>query len=163
MTGRYRQRVGFEFNTGARRLAHEEGRGLDTTATTVADVLRAAGYATVMVGKWHLGSQDRCHPLERGLEEFFGFLIGEHTYFPDTVANREPWETILRGTQRANETEYLTDAFAREAVDFTPAGATSRSSSTWRSMQCIRLSRRRSSISPGSRTSSTRTCVPTTP
>jgi len=118
LTGRYQQRVGFEFNTGGRQLTHDEGRGLDVSATTIADVLSASGYATGMVGKWHLGTQDRFHPFERGFGEFFGFLIGAHPYFPATVADREPWETILRGTERANETAYLTDAFAREAVAF---------------------------------------------
>lgn len=118
LSGRYQQRFGVEFNTGPRDVTHELERGLDTSVVTVADLLEEAGYVTGIVGKWHLGSQDRFHPLERGFEEFFGFLPGAHPYFPATVADREVWETVMRDWERAGETEYLTDAFAREAVSF---------------------------------------------
>jgi len=111
MSGRYQQRFGFEFNIGPKW-------GLLPTVTTIGDVLSDAGYATGIVGKWHLGSKDHYHPIERGFDEFFGFLSGAHPYFPDTVPNRPLWDTVQRGKERANETEYLTDAFAREAVDF---------------------------------------------
>jgi arylsulfatase A-like enzyme len=118
LTGRYQQRDGFEFNTGGRQITQREERGLDPAATTIADALRAAGYATGMIGKWHLGTRDRFHPLVRGFDEFFGFLPGEHPYFPDGLEAREVWETIQRGGERVTEPEYLTTAFAREAVDF---------------------------------------------
>ncbi len=49
---------------------------------TVADALRALGYRTVMVGKWHAGIyRDACLPWNRGFEQYFGFLTGsEHHY-----------------------------------------------------------------------------------
>src|SRR2546430_1736437 len=50
MTGRYQQRFGHEFNPGG-----SESLGLPLTETTIADRLKAAGYATGLVGKWHLG------------------------------------------------------------------------------------------------------------
>ncbi|MBI5772505.1 MAG: sulfatase-like hydrolase/transferase [Verrucomicrobia bacterium] len=104
LTGRYQQRFGHEFNSGG------AGGGLPLTETTLPDRLKAAGYKTGMVGKWHLGAKPEQHPQKRGFEEFFGFLGGAHSYFESSG--------ILRGTEPANEKEYLTDAFGREAVAF---------------------------------------------
>src|SRR5262245_60485097 len=104
MTGRYQTRFGHEFNAGA------PGSGLPLTETTIASRLKSAGYATGLVGKWHLGSDEPFHPQKRGFDEFFGFLGGSHDYFEDSG--------ILRGTQQVDEKEYLTDAFGREAVEF---------------------------------------------
>ncbi len=106
LTGRYQQRFGHEFNPGG------GAAGLPVSETTLADRLKAAGYATGLVGKWHLGSAPQFHPQKRGFDEFFGFLGGAHTYFA------EKSKTILRGTEPVAEKEYLTDAFAREAVAF---------------------------------------------
>jgi arylsulfatase A-like enzyme len=108
LTGRYQTRFGHEFNPGA-----GPDVGLPLTETTLADRLRAAGYVTGLVGKWHLGVGPR-HPQRRGFDEFFGFLGGAHPYF----AGKGKAGTILRGTAAVDETEYLTDAFKREAVAF---------------------------------------------
>ena len=75
---------------------------------TVAQALRDAGYATACIGKWHLGA--KAHPLDRGFDQFFGFLGGAHDYFKD--------KGILRDREPVKEPEYLTDAFGREAEDF---------------------------------------------
>ncbi|MCY2994669.1 MAG: sulfatase-like hydrolase/transferase [Planctomycetota bacterium] len=103
MTGRYQQRFGHEFNPNG---VH----GLPLTETTIADRLRAVGYVTGLVGKWHLGAQPAMHPQQRGFDEFFGFLGGAHSYF-DTAG-------ILRGIEQVQELDYTTDAFGREAVAF---------------------------------------------
>lgn len=118
LSGRYQQRFGFEFNTGPRAITHALERGLDPSVVLMTDLFDEAGYVTGIVGKWHLGSQERFHPLERAFDEFFGFLGGGHPYFPETVADREVWETVMRDKKRAEETDYLTDALAREAVSF---------------------------------------------
>ncbi len=104
LTGRYQNRFGHEFNPGGNEA------GLSLSETTLADRLKAAGYATGLVGKWHLGNNAAMHPQQRGFDEFFGFLGGAHSYFPA--------DGILRGTETVKETEYLTDAFGREAVSF---------------------------------------------
>jgi arylsulfatase A-like enzyme len=109
LTGRYQQRFGHEFNPGA---TDSENVGLPLSETTLADRLKSAGYATGIVGKWHLGAAPRFHPQRRGFDEFFGFLGGAHAYFPGQDAQ------IYRGTEVVTEKEYLTDAFAREAVSF---------------------------------------------
>ncbi len=107
LTGRYQTRFGHEFNpVGA-------DAGLPLAERTLADHLRAAGYATGLVGKWHLGNGPR-HPQRRGFDEFFGFLGGAHPYLP----GKGKADTILRGTTPVDEKEYLTDALKREAVAF---------------------------------------------
>ena len=111
LTGRYQQRFGHEFNPGP-AAAQADDFGLPLSETTLADRLKAAGYATGLVGKWHLGEGSRYQPQRRGFDEFFGFLGGGHAYFPGQGA------PIYRGTEVVQEKEYLTDAFAREAVAF---------------------------------------------
>jgi arylsulfatase A-like enzyme len=107
LTGRYQTRFGHEFNPGS-----GPEFGLPVSETTMANRLQAAGYKTGLVGKWHLGDAPKFHPQERGFDEFFGFLAGAHPYFPGQGA------PIYRGHEVVREKEYLTDAFAREALDF---------------------------------------------
>jgi arylsulfatase A-like enzyme len=106
LTGRYQQRFGHEFNPSGREA------GLQITETTIADRLRSAGYATGWVGKWHLGELPHFRPEKRGFQETFGFLGGDHAYFATKSTD------IFRAGEKGAEKEYLTDAFAREAVAF---------------------------------------------
>lgn len=115
LTGRYQQRFGHEFNPGGASGGNAEV-GLPITETTVADRLSKAGYRTGLVGKWHLGNTDKLHPQSRGFEEFFGFLGGAHSYVPGR--GNEGVNAIRRGRAPVDEKEYLTDAFAREAVAY---------------------------------------------
>jgi arylsulfatase A-like enzyme len=104
LTGRYQQKFGHEFNPTA------TGTGLPLTEKTIADRLKAAGYVTGLVGKWHLGNTPEMVPQKRGFDEFFGFLGGSHSYFR--------WNGMMRGSEPVEGTEYFTDAFGREACDF---------------------------------------------
>jgi len=114
MTGRYQQRFGHEFNPGPAAAA-DDAFGLAADERTLAERLKQIGYATGIVGKWHLGYRPDSHPMERGFDEFFGFLAGAHAYLPQ---RRTGDGAILRGTETVQEQEYLTDAFAREAAAF---------------------------------------------
>jgi arylsulfatase A-like enzyme len=105
LTGRYQQRFGHEFNPGG-----AGDRGMPVTETTIADRLKAAGYATALIGKWHLGASPNMHPQRRGFDEFFGFLGGAHSYFEKAG--------FLRGNEPVPEMDYATDAFGREAIAF---------------------------------------------
>ncbi|MEQ2005443.1 MAG: sulfatase-like hydrolase/transferase [Limisphaerales bacterium] len=104
LTGRYQVRFGHEFNPAAGNA------GLPLTERTIADRLKAAGYTTGLVGKWHLGSEPAMQPQQRGFDEFFGFLGGAHSFFASAG--------ILRGTEQVKEMDYTTDAFGREACAF---------------------------------------------
>ena len=80
ITGRYQQRFGHEFNAGGAARCEKQGLGLPVDQKTLADAMRAAGYVTGAVGKWHLGSQSQFHPMERGFDEFSGFMHGANLY-----------------------------------------------------------------------------------
>jgi arylsulfatase B len=128
LTGRYPQRFGHELNAIGKqnRLPHV---GLPTSEKTIADYLWAAGYATGIVGKWHLGGTEPYHPQRRGFGEFFGFLHEGHFYVDDRHldavsllrANEPPYDEqnpVLRGMQPVGDFGYLTEAFTREAMAF---------------------------------------------
>lgn len=81
LTGCYQSRFGYEQNpTGARN--EDPALGLPLEEKTLARRLHDAGYATGLVGKWHLGGTARFHPLRRGFDEFFGFLHEGHFFVP---------------------------------------------------------------------------------
>ena len=86
MTGCYPVRVGMSSfgRNGAQVLyeAHMEDR------------LRDSGYATGLVGKWHLGGTAEFHPQRRGFDEFFGFLHEGHFYVP------QPWQGVTTWLRR---------------------------------------------------------------
>lgn len=104
LTGRYQQKFGHEFNPTF------PGTGLPLTEKTIANRLKAVGYTTGLVGKWHLGNELKMHPPQRGFDEFFGFLAGSHNYFK--------WDGMLRGEEPVEGKEYFTDAFGREACSY---------------------------------------------
>ena len=117
LTGKYPQRFGHEYNILGNSIpatAHSE-IGLPVSETTIADRLKAAGYSTALFGKWHLGSGSRFHPMERGFEEFFGFLGGAHAYHSPTVNEGQP---LYEGRTPVAEPAYLTDVLADRAVQY---------------------------------------------
>ena len=123
ITGRYQQRFGHERNPIYNPL--DEQMGLPLTERTLADVLGDAGYVSTIIGKWHLGAHEVFHPLNRGFDEFFGFLSGGHNYFPEAWTLNGGgflWEgyrtKLIRNRKRIEETEYLTRALSREGVSF---------------------------------------------
>lgn len=81
LTGRYQTRFGHEFNPiGKENL--DPKIGLPVQEKTIGDLLKAAGYHTGLVGKWHLGGTDKYLPQHRGFDEFYGFLHEGHFYVP---------------------------------------------------------------------------------
>ncbi|MCP5118458.1 MAG: sulfatase-like hydrolase/transferase, partial [bacterium] len=110
LTGRYQQRFGFY-------TASDSRTGMPTSEITIADVLRGAGYATGVFGKWHVGLEPEYQPLERGFDSFYGFLgHGAHDYFK--LGRSSPHNSIRRNREIIDDTGYLTDNLAREAVAF---------------------------------------------
>jgi arylsulfatase A-like enzyme len=126
LTGRYQQRFGHEMNPVEKTNDRPEV-GLPLSEKTIADHLKAAGYRTGMVGKWHLGAHPPQHPMRRGFDEFYGFLREGHFYAKaDQVVSRlrtrEPeydrLNPMLREDHEVDEPRYLTTAFGQEASKF---------------------------------------------
>ena len=110
LTGRYQQRFGF-YAPGDSRI------GLPLSEVTLADMLRKQGYATAVMGKWHVGIEPEYHPLKRGFDEFYGFLgHGAHDYFDLKITSEH--NSIYRNEKPINDTGYLTDNLGRESVSF---------------------------------------------
>lgn len=115
LTGRYQQRFGHEFNPGGVDQTTGTMLGLPLSESTIAEAMRQAGYKTALVGKWHLGSDEPLRPLQRGFDEFYGFLGGAHPYVPNQKSGGGP---IYRGDKQVKAPEHLTHAFGEEAAAF---------------------------------------------
>jgi arylsulfatase A len=106
MTGQYPTRVGA---TGAFGPLSDTGMSLD--AKTVANVLQQAGYASLAVGKWHLGDLPQYSPTQRGFDEFFGV--------PYSV-DMDPLPLLHNSTivEKEADRNTLTQQYTKKAVEF---------------------------------------------
>lgn len=109
LTGRYPTRFGHEFNSVANRT------GLRLDQVTIADRLRALGYATACVGKWHLGGGIEYRPTRRGFDEFYGTLANTPFYHPTNFVDSRISDDVR---PVADPAFYTTDAYAERAVDW---------------------------------------------
>lgn len=130
LTGRYPHEFGSQFNLPSDN--DSGGLGIDTNETFMSKVLQDAGYFTGAVGKWHLGETEEYHPNNRGFDEFYGFLNGGHSYFPEEYLPKYEkarkqglhhaiWHynrPMQYNGKEVNETEYVTDGLTREANKF---------------------------------------------
>lgn len=113
MTGRYQQRFGHEINPGPAQTA-APNFGLPLEEATMANRLKELGYITGAFGKWHLGYKPAFHPLNRGFDEFYGFLGGGHSY----TDNLDDANLVQSNRQPVAKVTYTTDMFADAAADF---------------------------------------------
>lgn len=121
LTGRYQQRFGFEHNTSKKTAPGYTiaDVGLNRNEKTIADYLKKAGYATIAIGKWHLGADEQYFPLKRGFDEFYGFKEGHRNYFPYTAGRSDEYALYNNHTiVPEQEITYLTDMFTDKAVEF---------------------------------------------
>jgi len=119
ITGRYQQRVGLEWALGVAPMDRE--LGLAVTGTSLPALLKTNGYATGLVGKWHLGWKPEFGPLAHGFDEFYGFLSGAHDYY--TTVSDGPSDLYENATP-VEPNGYLTDEITRRGVSFIARHAT---------------------------------------
>lgn len=114
LTGRYQQKSGLEGVIYVR--GETRATGLDTSETTLAEVLKEAGYQTGMMGKWHLGYDQKYNPVYHGFDEFYGYRSGNidyHSHYDN--AGIYDWYHNL---DTISEKGYVTDLITKHAVEF---------------------------------------------
>ncbi len=126
LTGRYQDRFGFTTNPSID--PNNPIAGLPVEEETMAQVLRKVNYNNAIIGKWHMGTNDVFHPLERGFDYFYGFLSGGHNYYPDQLTLKDlsevtkKWEwyrtKIIENKTKVETDDYLTDELSDAAVSY---------------------------------------------
>ena len=126
LTGRYQDRFGFTTNPSIDPKNPKAGLPLEEE--TMAQVLQKANYNNAIVGKWHMGTHEVFHPLNRGFDYFYGFLSGGHNYFPDQLYLNDlsevtkKWEwyrtKIIENRTKVETDHYLPDELSDAAVRY---------------------------------------------
>ena len=116
LTGLYQQRVGVAkvINADPKVPAHK--LSLPHSTITIAEALKAHGYRTALMGKWHLGYNVKSNPLTHGFDEFIGFVSGNidyHSHY-DRMETFDWWE----GKAKFKEGGYSTHLITKHAVEF---------------------------------------------
>src|SRR5262245_37816005 len=112
ITGRYPQRSGFEWVI----RYTEKNVGLPATEASLPRLLKKAGYATALYGKWHLGYRPEFGPNAHGFDEFFGFLAADLDYYSHRDANGDPG--LYENTKLVDQKGYLTDLITERSLAF---------------------------------------------
>ncbi|MFN9202264.1 MAG: sulfatase-like hydrolase/transferase [Gemmatimonas sp.] len=117
ITGRYQQRYGVEQPLSADGPTPVAGdRGLDASPYSLPRLLKSRGYATALLGKWHLGFRPEQSPIALGFDRFFWLKSVYHDYLqhPDSRGAPDLWENDTR----VEVSGYTTDLITQRAVDF---------------------------------------------
>lgn len=129
LTGCYPPRIGFGSFEGRAVLWPGQGVGLSSEETTIASMLKARGYATGMIGKWHCGDQPEFLPTSHGFDHYYGLPYSNDMGRGDDMgrfaakvgATDLPPLPLLRDTeviQEQPDQTSLTERYVEEAVRF---------------------------------------------
>jgi arylsulfatase A-like enzyme len=111
ITGRYQDRLAIGLEEPLAERDDGKMPGLPPGLPTLPAQLKKAGYATVLVGKWHLGLLPTYSPLKSGYDHFFGIHQGASDYF---LHDHDLWIEDVPSSEHG----YLTDLFGDHAVAF---------------------------------------------
>ena len=116
MTMRYQYRLRGALEEPINSRSRDDPRlGLPADIPTLPSRLRDAGYATALVGKWHLGYPPRFGPLRSGYDGFYGIMAGGVDYFSHASSKGD--HDLYEGEAEHHEAGYLTDLLSRRAVE----------------------------------------------
>ena len=99
--------------------------GIQDSEITIADLLKKSGYATMCVGKWHLGHRRRYLPTRHGFDGYFGIPysndMSKATQPTASWVDRTPPTPLMRGEEvieQEPDQRYLTRRYTEEAIRF---------------------------------------------
>lgn len=125
MTGCYPRRVNLhEDHAGGWVLFPRGKKGLNPSEVTIAEVLKDAGYATAIVGKWHLGDQPPFLPTKQGFDSYFGIPYSNDMGWTDRKTKRYPPLPVLRNEEvieQEPDQRLITQRYTKEVVSFLKA------------------------------------------
>jgi arylsulfatase A-like enzyme len=113
ISGRYQQRYGIEAPLA--NAARAGDTGLPATGRSLPQLLKSRGYATALIGKWHLGYVAEKSPNAHGFDYFFGLKSGYHDYYAHSDGEGRPdlWENDKAIQRDGYTTDLVTERAAR--------------------------------------------------
>ena len=116
LTGLYAHQAGVGHMVNPRPTLPGYHGDLNRSCVTIAQVLKGAGYQTMMSGKWHVtpnNGKKHNWPLQRGFDRYYGIIAGAASYY-------QPWTLTRDNTPIEAEGRdfYLTDAIGQNAVKY---------------------------------------------
>ena len=116
MTGRYPAKTPVGLLEPLTGNKNDTAFGLTSKYPSIATLMKAAGYQTVLIGKWHLGSLSQHSPAKNGFDYFFGFQSGANDYISHKGDKGK--HDLYENDAIVYPKGYLTDLFAQKAVEF---------------------------------------------
>ena len=114
ISGRYQQRFALERPLG---VPDVDGKfGLPSNGHSLPQLLRNHGYATGLIGKWHLGYTPEFSPASHGFDMFFGFKSGYIDYYEHTQSDGKP--DLFENSEPVTMPGYMTDLITDRSVKF---------------------------------------------
>jgi arylsulfatase A len=115
ISGRYQQRFALERPLGHATSA-DANLGLPANGQSLPQLLRGRGYATALIGKWHLGYLPQFSPKAHGFDSFFGFKAGFTDYYQHTDGGGQP--DLFEDDKPVTMSGYMTDLITERSVKF---------------------------------------------
>lgn len=115
VTGRYQYR--YRAGLSEPNIRFSPGDELPLGTPTVASLLKAQGYRTALVGKWHVSQVPQYGPMAYGYDSFFGIAAGAADYFRHGHVTKDgDGQGLTEGMRPVRREGYLTDILADEAI-----------------------------------------------
>jgi arylsulfatase A-like enzyme len=118
MTGRYPGKTPVGLMEPLRSPALDSAYGLDKNIPSVALLMKASGYETALIGKWHLGFMKHQGPRQNGFDYFFGLHSGGADYISFKGSNRKREHDLYENESMVYPKGYLTDLFSEKSTTY---------------------------------------------